>query len=126
MALTTEELSNALLRAKLWGLGEYDEYLLHGFTSRLDPVLVARALLSLESCLAEVTRERDEARELSRSDNREILKLRARLAAIGDLLGESGCDCDCEHHPEEHDDDCERCLACRVDAAHTGGKGGAA
>lgn len=40
----------------------------------------------------------------------------AKLEAIGDLLAENGCDCDCGHHPEEHDDDCKRCLACRVSA----------
>lgn len=41
---------------------------------------------------------------------------RARTSAIGGLLGENGCDCDCEHHPDEHDDECELCLACRIDA----------
>lgn len=33
---------------------------------------------------------------------------------IGSLLESNGCDCECEHHWEEHDDDCERCLACRI------------
>lgn len=37
------------------------------------------------------------------------------LADIAELIGENGCDCDCGHHSEEHDDDCDRCLACRVD-----------
>ena len=37
-----------------------------------------------------------------------------KLEAIGSLLKENGCDCECGHHPEEHDDDCELCFACRV------------
>jgi hypothetical protein len=39
------------------------------------------------------------------------------LAKVADLLSENGCDCECGHHYEEHDDDCERCLACRVEDA---------
>ena len=37
-----------------------------------------------------------------------------KLEAIGNLLKENGCDCECSHHYEEHDDDCKRCFACRV------------
>jgi hypothetical protein len=40
-------------------------------------------------------------------------------AAVGGVLSENGCECECEHHHEgeEHDDNCKRCLGCRVDAA---------
>lgn len=38
----------------------------------------------------------------------------AKLKAIGQLLEANGCDCECDHHFEEHDSDCERCLACRI------------
>jgi hypothetical protein len=42
----------------------------------------------------------------------------ARLArvvnGIGDLLSDNGCDCECGHDWEGHDDECDRCLACRV------------
>ena len=41
----------------------------------------------------------------------------AKLDAVRSLLSENGCNCECGHHWEEHDDDCERCLACRIDAA---------
>ena len=41
----------------------------------------------------------------------------AKLAAVAKLLVANGCDCDCEHHYEDHDDDCERCFACKVSAA---------
>lgn len=34
--------------------------------------------------------------------------------ALGGLLEANGCDCDCGHHPDEHDDECEPCFACRV------------
>src|SRR5690242_14596194 len=46
-----------------------------------------------------------------------IAELEAKLRSVGDLLSENGCDCDCDHHHEEHDDDCERCLACRIGEA---------
>jgi len=42
-------------------------------------------------------------------------RLRSHLDAIRNLLATNGCDCECEHHHEEHDNDCERCLACRID-----------
>jgi hypothetical protein len=38
-------------------------------------------------------------------------------AGVGALLAEVGCDCDCDHDFEGHDEACERCLACRVEAA---------
>lgn len=40
----------------------------------------------------------------------------SKLDAIGKLLSQNGCDCDCDHAPEDHDDDCELCLACRIGA----------
>lgn len=40
-----------------------------------------------------------------------------RLRAVRKLLEENGCDCECEHHWEDHDDDCDRCLACRIGEA---------
>ena len=39
-----------------------------------------------------------------------------RLDAVRQLLEQNGCDCDCDHDSEGHDD-CERCLACRINAA---------
>lgn len=46
-----------------------------------------------------------------------IGNLKVKLESIGEILGENGCNCDCDHDPESHDDDCERCLACRVGEA---------
>jgi uncharacterized protein (UPF0371 family) len=40
-----------------------------------------------------------------------------QLQAVRSLLEKNGCDCNCEHHHEEHDGDCERCLACRIGEA---------
>jgi len=48
--------------------------------------------------------------------------LRRAEREIGALLTANGCDCDCEHDAEGHDDDCERCLACRVEAALRGSR----
>jgi hypothetical protein len=36
----------------------------------------------------------------------------ARLHAVRELLSANVCTCECEH--DEHDDGCERCLACRI------------
>lgn len=44
----------------------------------------------------------------------------ARIAAVNDLLSQNGCDCECNHDRESHDDTCEWCLACRIDAALNG------
>lgn len=46
----------------------------------------------------------------------ELEKLEARIAAVLALLGEKGCYCECEHHPDDHGDDCARCLGCLVEA----------
>jgi hypothetical protein len=40
-----------------------------------------------------------------------------QLDVVRALLEENGCDCDCDHGGEEHEDSCERCLACRIAAA---------
>jgi hypothetical protein len=51
-------------------------------------------------------------------------RAKARLDAVRAMLAENGCDCPCEHHWEEHDDDCERCLACRIAAVVDKQEGG--
>ena len=33
------------------------------------------------------------------------------------LLEENGCECPCDHHPDERGPDCEVCLACRIGEA---------
>lgn len=44
-------------------------------------------------------------------------RLRAMLFAVADVLEANGCDCECGHCCDDHDDDCERCLACRISDA---------
>lgn len=44
----------------------------------------------------------------------------AKTDAVNRLLSQNGCDCECDHDAESHDDTCERCLACRIDAALNG------
>lgn len=46
-----------------------------------------------------------------------IEDLKARVAAVGKVLEHNGCDCECGHAADDHDDDCERCLACCVSEA---------
>jgi hypothetical protein len=41
---------------------------------------------------------------------------RAKLSRVGELLAANGCNCECEHAWDDHDD-CERCLACRISEA---------
>lgn len=50
--------------------------------------------------------------------SRDVVGLKDKLDAIGSLLMINGCDCDCGHHSEEHDDDCTLCLACRIGVIH--------
>lgn len=40
-----------------------------------------------------------------------------RLRAVRKLLEENGCECPCDHHPDERGDECEVCLACRIGEA---------
>lgn len=47
----------------------------------------------------------------------EVERLRARVNAVGRVLSENGCDCDCGCFWDEHGDGCDRCLACRVEDA---------
>lgn len=44
---------------------------------------------------------------------------RTALEAVGALLSEHGCDCECNCAPGEHADSCEPCLGCRIDAVLT-------
>jgi len=48
-------------------------------------------------------------------------RLRAELdeqhERIGKVLEREGCSCDCHDDYEYHDEDCDRCLACRVEMA---------
>jgi hypothetical protein len=56
------------------------------------------------------------AREPQWAANR-ILELTRQMDAILKLLEENGCDCPCDHHPDERGDDCEQCLACLIEMA---------
>lgn len=40
-----------------------------------------------------------------------------RIRAVRKLLEENGCECPCDHHPDERGPDCEVCLACRIGEA---------
>jgi hypothetical protein len=41
-------------------------------------------------------------------------KRKSQFEEICSLLKTNGCDCPCDHHREEHAEECERCLACRI------------
>lgn len=69
-----------------------------------------------------VAAERDAARLEAARPSAWLLsegnKLVRKFAAVNALLSANGCDCECDHTCEEdHEEDCERCLACRIDAA---------
>lgn len=40
-----------------------------------------------------------------------------RLRAVCKLLEANGCECPCDHHPDERSPDCEVCLACLIGEA---------
>lgn len=50
----------------------------------------------------------------------ELARALGAIKRVGAVLSANGCDCECDHHSEEHDDDCERCLACRIQDALQG------
>ena len=54
---------------------------------------------------------------LVESYQRSSMDAEERLRAVRKLLEENGCDCPCDHHPDERGDDCEVCLACRIGEA---------
>lgn len=52
-------------------------------------------------------------------------KALAAIARVTEVLDDNGCDCKCwhrheVHHLEDHNDDCDRCLACRIKRAIEG------
>jgi hypothetical protein len=55
--------------------------------------------------------------ELAEARLARVPLLEVKIHAIGELIADNGCDCECDHDFESHDDDCERCLACRISAA---------
>jgi septal ring factor EnvC (AmiA/AmiB activator) len=81
-------------------------------------------LASVEADAAESEKEGEHAlRQLDKAlTERDALAARvplleAMVRKVGELLAENGCDCECDHHPDEHDAECERCLGCRISAA---------
>lgn len=79
------------------------------------------------STAAQVSHMADAYRAATGEDYRTVARLRAdlaearaRLDAVGEVLSANGCDCPCECPAGEHDDDCSRCLACRVETAAFG------
>lgn len=70
------------------------------------PVLVA---LTVEDAIDQMRRRRRPWSALARRHD--------RLRAVRRLLEENGCECTCDHHPDERGDDCEVCLACRIGEA---------
>lgn len=54
---------------------------------------------------------------------KELKELRERVAAALEVLARNGCDCECAGLcGSEHDDDCVRCLGCRIESALTRGE----
>jgi hypothetical protein len=53
----------------------------------------------------------------------EQARLWAAVERVRDVLEAAGCDCECAPIcGTEHDDDCERCLGCRVESAIRGAR----
>jgi hypothetical protein len=57
------------------------------------------------------------------AEREECARLEAVIERVGNVLAAHGCDCECAPTcGTEHDDDCERCLGCRVEAALRGAR----
>ncbi len=54
---------------------------------------------------------------LVESYQRNSMESDERLRAVRKLLEENGCECPCDHHPDERGSACEVCLACRIGEA---------
>lgn len=68
---------------------------------------------------------RDAASAMRLQERRPVLDTRlylllARIELVNEVLEKSGCGCECGHHKDEHDDDCERCIGCRIEAVLRG------
>lgn len=84
----------------------------------VDPYVAARALVEQrEEAMARVMAGAREERDRA---ERERDVAHERIDAALDVLGDAGCSCECGHHHEEHDEDCERCLGCRIERALRG------
>lgn len=75
--------------------------------------------------LEEALLERDTARtgraaweQLYNERNRALRAIQDKRERVLGLIAENGCDClcDCVVNQEDHTDDCEPCLACRIAA----------
>lgn len=54
---------------------------------------------------------------LVESYQRNSMEADERLRAVRKLLEKNGCECPCDHHPDERGPDCEVCLACLIGEA---------
>lgn len=71
----------------------------------------------LRNRIAEVERDAAEWMAHARAATGRADRAQAKLDAVAKVLGDAGCECECDHHHDEHDDDCERCLGCRIEMA---------
>lgn len=101
--------------------------MLGGYYSAADRDLAIIARTALPEAIAEIERLTVDVDTKSKASaaweglfNERDRLLRAsgdKIDAVGALLAHNGCDCECDHSWDEHDESCERCLACRIDAA---------
>ncbi|MBK8260179.1 MAG: hypothetical protein IPK80_02445 [Nannocystis sp.] len=77
---------------------------------------VSQSVADAHATWAAVVRERDAATERAEKAERERDEARARIEAAGNVVSDNGCDCACDHSTlhEDHDEDCEVCVVCRV------------
>ncbi len=65
--------------------------------------------LDSEATIANAPTLRDSA------ERERVREMQAAIARAGALLEANGCDCECGHHPDDHDEECTRCLACLIE-----------
>jgi hypothetical protein len=74
---------------------------------------------ALEAAHDTKTRASKAWEELFNERNRLWRDAEDKLDKVRTLLSENGCDCECDHHYTEHEDDCVPCLGCQISEALT-------
>ena len=87
-----------------------------------DPKVAHTMLTQMIQDWSKPVRDLTAEREAHAATRRELEALRERVAATLEVLAAHGCDCECDHHRSECDDDCVWCLGCRVEEALTKGE----
>ena len=107
MASENEKLRALLAEARETLLAQHDPQDNIALTARIDAAL---AEPPADVAVTLTPAQRDDVIEVLEAAQRDDLA----IEKIEELLEANGCDCPCDCSFEEHDEECGRCLACRI------------